>query len=534
MIHDRIPPHITSSPRQTRHRPRNTAARYLAAAVCTSFLMSLCLQSTAAAKTSTRTYGGNKSATLITVGGSTLTNISSSGEQLTPTFSSTDTDYVWHCNATIDNITLHLTSAGTISVGTAHGAKLTIELTVHPNQAVIVVAPDKVQYWIRCLPVTFPHLTVLDTGKAEPGYYVTGSFSTPKVRGYPMILNSHGTPVWYVSSMPGSAQDVELLPGTHTVAWAESTAYHIYNLDTQQMRTMVPPEKAFDGHELFRDQTGDYWMISRPIVSGVTLAAIGYPTVHSIDDCIIQQISPNGKMLWKWNAINYVSPDEANKLAGVKVVNGTKVADVYHCNSIDVNPTNPNRVLVSMRQAGVFLINKKTKQIIWKLGGTAVAPLDHEPVIRVVGTSEGGFIGQHDARFQPNGKISMFDDHTRTTGAARGIVYSINSANNTASPVWQYVAPSGENVDAMGSFRRYDSSTLTFDEAGVGYAGPVETVVDWGAGIPRAGFTVISDKGNLLLRVEFPAGIKGNRGTKAPETSLTLSELRNSAGLPFP
>jgi hypothetical protein len=469
------------------------------------------------------------------VKGTPLTDITSTALPLTPAFTAADTDYVWYCNAGNTNESLTLASAGgsiTVNSGKSGSTVTLPHIKVVNNQAVVIDAPGGVEYWIRCLPVGFPKLAVTGDSGA-PGYYITGSFKSGKDPGFPMVLNSYGTPVWYMTNIGASAQDTELLPNSHTVAWADDGYYRLYNLDTDTLTNVRPPVKPFNGHELYVDTSGNYWMLSYPTVGGFNLAPIGFPQDNEILDCVVQEITPAGKLLWQWNADKYVSPDEANSLAGTNGHPG--VVDVYHCNSIDVDPLDPNLILVSMRQAGVYLIDKATNQIVWKLGGTSYPVEDNEPVLTITNDPENTIQGQHDARFQPNGCISLYDDHTKMpSGAARAIEYCIDTTTNTANMDWEYAAPSGDQTTVMGSVRMYDANGTTYDQSGSNFTGPVETVIDWGHGAPTAGFTVINQSGDVLMTVAFPSGIVGNRAEYVPLSALSHGELRASAGLPMP
>jgi hypothetical protein len=478
--------------------------------------------------------GGASKAITVHVAGSPLSEISSSSLPLTPAFAPADTDYVWYCATGKNKITLSLASTGTISVGSRSGPTISIQLSVVSNQAVVIDGPDGTDYWIRCLPASFPHLTIGGDGTALPNYYVTESFRAGSQPGYSMILNSYGTPVWYEVGQPGSGQDTELLPGSHTVAWAYSNSYYLNDLDTRTLTSLVPPVAPGDGHELFVDASGNEWLFSTPTRSGYNLASIGFPNKHNIVDCVLQELNPSGQLIWRWTASNYVSPDETDELADLRNIDGVSAVDVYHCNSIDVDPENPNYVLVSMRHAGVFLIDKATKAIVWKLGGTDVAPLDGEPVLTIEGDPESTIQGQHDARFQPNGDISMFDDHTGLPGAARGVEYAIDSADDTATMNWMYASPAGRSSNSMGSTRRYDTNSMPYDEAGTGYLGPDETVVNWGKGAPDPGFVVLNSSNDVVLSVELPTRTPSYRTQMVPLSALDLTELRDTAGTAVP
>ena len=353
-----------------------------------------------------------------------------------------------------------------------------------------------------------------------------------------MILNQYGTPVWYLNGVPDSAQDVELLPHTHTIEWASDRLgyFNFYNLDSETATTFVPPLGAFDGHEFYVDPSGNEWMFADPLRTGYNLSDIGLPKEHAIVDCEVQELSPTGSLLWTWDAAQHVNPDETDGQGGVSRKGSQPAADVYHCNSIDVDPLDENNILVSMRNVGVIQIDKSTGKIDWKIASLDVktAPMDGEPALSVVGDPEGGIIGQHDARFQPNGDVSIFDDHSRTAGAARGIQYTIDAAADTATMDWEYAAPSGSNSASMGSARRYDVNFEPYDQSGSAYAGPQQTIIDWGHGSPLAGFTVLDPSNAVEMTLQFPKGVVGNRAVILPLTDLSLTELRDSAGTALP
>lgn len=475
--------------------------------------------------------GGANNAVEVHLTGASLTGISSSPLALDPRFNRSDTDYVWYCIAGTNTITLTLSSdKGTISFNGQSGPSVSAQVAVTSNQAVVVIAPNSVQYWIRCLPVGFPQFSVKRYGNPAPGYFISDTFGNSNSPGYPLIFNRYGTPIWYLTGVPDSAQNASLVPGTHTLSWDQNPYYILYNLDTKSFSTTQAPVAGYDEHELFYDTQGNAWMLSKPLLSGYNLSDIGFPNVTNILDCVIQEVNPAGQLVWEWRASQYVNPDESNNTVGLTTQNGQTAADVYHCNSIDVDPENQDHILVSMRGVGVLLIDKSTGSIIWKLGGTSVPPMDGEPVLSILGDPEGTIVGQHDARFQPNGDVSLFDDHTKALGAARGVEYAINTSASTATMLWEYPAPSGDNSRSMGSMRMYDANTMPYDETGTNYLGAQETVINWGHGAPSGGFTVLNtDSNQVLLQVRYIHKI-GYRTEEVPLTALDLTELRDTAG----
>lgn len=88
------------------------------------------------------------------------------------------------------------------------------------------------------------------------------------------------------------------------------------------------------------------------------------------------------------------------------------VADIYHCNSVDVVPAT-NNVLLSVRHtSGVYLINKSSGMVSWKMGGKTTTPDGGSAQCLVAtGDPQTAFSLQHDARFQSSSVVSLFDNH---------------------------------------------------------------------------------------------------------------------------
>lgn len=330
------------------------------------------------------------------------------------------------------------------------------------------------------------------------------------------------------------SQNTQLIPGTHTVAWDQDPYYNLYNLDTQTTTQIEAPVAGFDEHELFYDAGGNAWMLSRPPVKGYNLSSIGFPNIHAIADCVVEEVNPQGQLIWEWRASQHVSPDETIPwLVGKIKTEGVETVDAYHCNSIDVDPLNQNDVLVSMRSVGVFLIDKTTGDIVWKLGGTSVPRRAENRCLPLPAIRNRRFpdnMMQGSSRMETSPCMTI----TPMCVGVRGIEYAIDTSNDTATMVWEYANPSGHHGTSMGSVRMYDSNTEPYDESGSSYLGDSITVVDWGFGAPKAGFTVINPDNQVLMNLAYPAGFVGYRAEMVPLSALDLKELHDSAGTQVP
>ena len=470
----------------------------------------------------------------VNVSGS-LTGMTTSPLTLTPDFSQSINDYAVWCQAGSNTITLHFTGVTPTSA----------TVTVTENQAIVVQATSgtsTTQYWIRCLPHDFPHLAVNRPGNPPAGWYLTGNVNSPQTAGsslYAMVLDNHGTPVWYQLAPKGSI-NVELLPN-NTIAWmalngpgvgADPTVgYYLYRLDTQTASYVIAPVLPTDPHELLQLPNGHRMVISTPVRSGMNLGPLGpnFDTANGrIIDCVVQEMDSHGALVWRWNASDHVGINEFNvgySPAPVKAQNDQLAADLYHCNSVDVDvdassPTSGD-VLVSMRHTdAVYLIDRTTKKVTWRLGGDPANPnKDGATLLTILNDDEVRPYAQHDARFQSNGHVSLYDDHTGQAGAARGVEYAIDMSATpaTATLNWQYKSPSGTYANATGSFRRYANGT--------------DNLVGWGF---KGGqmFDEVDEKGNLLFNMSFPNKEMEYRAVKVPTSAIDINLMRKTAGLP--
>jgi hypothetical protein len=173
-------------------------------------------------------------------------------------------------------------------------------------------------------------------------------------------------------------------------------------------------------------------------------------------------------------------------------------------------------VLLSLRHTdAVYRIDKANGSIRWKLGGNSAVG-DREQHLRVEHDPEKTFHGQHDARFEPNGDISLYDNHTWFLGAARGAEYHVDTHAGTARLVWQYEAPDGRHSNATGSLRRYANGN--------------DNLITWGFKRYTL-FTEVDAAGNVLLDATFPNGEAPYRTIKAPTSEFDVNLMHQTAGL---
>ena len=126
------------------------------------------------------------------------------------------------------------------------------------------------------------------------------------------------------------------------------------------------------------------------------LRQVGGPRKGAVLDSIIQEVDiASGEVLWEWHAYGHV------RLAASYVGKPTgKPYDFFHVNSVQQLPG--GKLLVSARHTfAVYEIDKQTGRILWTLGGK------HSTFRIGPGAN---FSWPHDARTQPDGTITLFDN----------------------------------------------------------------------------------------------------------------------------
>jgi len=118
-----------------------------------------------------------------------------------------------------------------------------------------------------------------------------------------------------------------------------------------------------------------------------------------------------------------------------KVAKGKKAPpdDYFHINSIDVEP-NGNFLISARNTHALYEIDRKTGRILWRLGGKK------SDFKMGRGTN---FEWQHDARRQPDGTITLFDNGSAppVEKFTRVLVLRVNAATRSATLVRSYHHP---------------------------------------------------------------------------------------------
>ena len=284
------------------------------------------------------------------------------------------------------------------------------------------------------------------TGTA-PGYVFLGpKLGAPQAG--PMIMDNRGELVWLkpLTKTRGIADfRMQRYRGRPVLTWwrgrvsnvgvGEDGWYVIYD-DTYRAVAEVRAGNDLVGdiHEFLitRNGTALFTVYHR---LPVDLSSVGGPKEGKIFDGIVQEVDiSTGRVLFEWHSWPDVGLKEAySPPPPAKKGDKAPPFDYFHANSVDVD-TDGNFLVSARNTHAVYKLNRSTGKIMWRLGGKK-SDFRMGP-----GTK---FAWQHDARRQPAGTITIFDNSAAPPVAkfSRVLVLRVDTQSKTATLVRSYQHP---------------------------------------------------------------------------------------------
>lgn len=227
----------------------------------------------------------------------------------------------------------------------------------------------------------------------------------------PMILDEHGGLLWF-KPIPAGARAADLrvqqYEGKPVLTWwqdplvAGGSRQAGLAIADSSYRT-VAIVRAGNGY-----QPDLHEFIITPQGTGLTTvytaiacdtSSVGGPRAGAVADTLLQEIDlKTGLVKYEWHSLDHVPLAYSYASAGPTSL--TQPFDYFHINSIDVQQNGD--LLVDARNTwAAYDVNSKTGQVRWQVGGK------HSSFKMGPGTS---IAWQHDAREQPNGAFTFFDN----------------------------------------------------------------------------------------------------------------------------
>jgi hypothetical protein len=290
-----------------------------------------------------------------------------------------------------------------------------------------------------------PALTVTRTSDAiAPGLLLLAPYNAPvPAQAGALIADNGGQVVWEqpLANLVTTDFRVQTLRGTSVLTWWQGLIRYGHGVGSYVIadtayrpiaRVNAGNGRQGDLHEFLLTDRGTALLTSYAIVPR-DLRAAGGPANGTIQDAIFQEVDiATGKVLLEWHSLDHVPITESYWLpVGPDW-------DYVHINSIGVDQD--QNLLVSARNTHtIYKIDRHTGQIMWRLGGK------HSNFAL---TSAAQFAWQHDARRQPNGTITVFDNGN---SLSRAIVLSVDERTRDVDLVRAYTHPKGLFADSQGN-----------------------------------------------------------------------------------
>jgi Arylsulfotransferase (ASST) len=349
-----------------------------------------------------------------------------------------------------------------------------------------------------------PAVTVHQAAGAgsAPGYVFTSPFLGPGQYG-PMIFDNAGNLVWFRPLPAGQdAADfrTQMYRGKNDLTWWQGKTIKFgFGLGEDVIadanyRT-VSVVRAGNGlmadeHEFLLTSHGSAYVLAYSPVA-TSLSPAGGPANGIALDGVIQQVDIHtGLVMWEWHSLDHVAITESySKPPPSAAVNG--VFDYFHINSLETDHN--GNILISARNTwALYDIAPHTGALLWRLGGK-LSSFALGPNVQ--------FAYQHDARWTPNGEISLFDDEgfPPIKPPSRAEVIKLDLQAKTATLANQLVRTAGPLItNSQG-----DAQSLP----GGGW------MVGWG-GLPN--FTEFNSQGQIVYDAQLPTGENSYRVYRVP------------------
>lgn len=401
--------------------------------------------------------------------------VSITAPSLYPGFKPSIRDYVLNCTGGPVEITAEVPGDIQVSIdgGSARNGSFTTQVPLQPNQRFSFTRSNgsgQSTHHVRCLPDDFPEWSFDEYGESAWQWYIVRAGLANNVS-YAIIFDGHGVPVWWFKGAGGDAKYL----GDGKLAWTAGALnndvhYQIRGLDGSLLNSIRTVGSELDDHDLQLLPNGNYMVMSyKPRGETVDLTPYGGPSDGAVLDAEVQEVEPDGDLVWSWNSQDYIGLEETDHWWDDFVLaNPTRFGpghDIVHINSLEA--TN-GAVVVSMRHTdAVYKIDRSTGEIVWKLGGTTT-PESLTVLNDPLGSDPLG--GQHDARILPDGTLTTFENGTNKSRAPRAVRYEINEAAGTATLLESVSDPDAPSANCCGSARRSPSGSWVASWGGLGSA----------------------------------------------------------------
>jgi Arylsulfotransferase (ASST) len=398
------------------------------------------------------------------------------------------------------------TFLGAMTAGTAWVAlsgSLGCETTARTRAGAAPRVPAQARAF-RSRPDLHPPAIAVNTNApgSAPGYIFVSPKKGPgeeaPTQDAPLIVDADGEPVWFHPLQDAEADafnlEVQTYKGERVLTWWEGRhtgygqgEYVICDHSYRQIKRFGAGGGFEGDHHEFLITPEDTALITIYNEVPRDLSSVGGPVDGNVLDGIAQEVDiESGKVLFEWHSLEHVGLDESYYRPPPDL---ESAFDYFHINSIDAYPD--GYLLISSRRTStVYKIDRKTGEIVWRLGGK------HSDFEMGYGSRTDW---QHDARRHPDGIITAFDNgDVREDVQSRGIVVRIDEDKMSATLVGEYTHPDEILAATQGNVQMLPNGNV---------------FVGWGS---EPYISEFGRDGTLLFDASFPPQVESYRAFRFP------------------
>jgi outer membrane protein assembly factor BamB len=362
------------------------------------------------------------------------------------------------------------------------------------------------------LPDDFPSWRFESLRPTSPGLFVVAFTAPENRRPWVIVSDNEGVPRWWYN--PGTRALWGQVSRNGDLIWARSfgdgygldprMAYEVRSESGKLRRLVRTGGSIIDGHE-YRELPNGNVLLDAYVPETADLRRFGGPKRAAIVSAEVQEVDPAGEVLWRWSSRGKISLRETgrwwrNVLSNPRRRLQREAFDPVHINSIE--PRGSGEVVISTRHTdAVYGIDRSSGEIRWKLGGTQTGKS-----LEVVGDPAHKLLGgQHDARIDRRGRLTIFDNGKDRPRLPRVVFYRLDLERGRAVYRGQLNDPEVRESHCCGSARETSDGGW---------------LVSWGDNPLVTGF---DGEGRIAFRLRLPASTF--RAVPAPEGATDVARL---------
>jgi hypothetical protein len=304
--------------------------------------------------------------------------------------------------------------------------------------------PHAIQHYSTAPALTPSTVTITTPARsgASPGYLLLAPYQGLGTPG-PMIADQSGALVWFHPLRAGEVAtnlEVQRFQGRPVLTWWQGRVLElgfgqgedvIYSTSYHHLATIRAGNGyQADLHTSHLTPQGTAWIDAFDPIR-MNLSRVGGNANGVLSDSIVQEIDvKTGLVMWEWHALGHIPlGDSKNPVPG-----SSYPWDYVHVNSVD--PGSGGDLLMSFRNTwSLEDVDIHSGGAHWRLGGA------HSTFTLGPGVT---FYWQHDAKFEPGGLISLFDNASDPPKEkqSRGLLLAPDLRRRSVRLVAQFVNPS--------------------------------------------------------------------------------------------